>query len=141
MESTSTKNYKIYADKPQRDAAFGSIDDTLEPILVNLASDAETIFGPKKIISKSDWLNCYEEKGQNYEKWLTNSKRNKVNSERSKIYLNIIDPSITSDFQQALFKYCQAFFTGLEVVLTPPEEGFMTKHKIENRIHWDTEKI
>lgn len=98
MESTSTKNYKIYADKPQRDAAFGPIDDTLEPILVNLASDAETIFGPKKIISKSDWLNCHEEKGQNYEKWLTNSKRNKVNSERSKIYLNIIDPSIASDF-------------------------------------------
>ena len=29
----------------------------------------------------------------------------------------------------------------MEIVLTPPEVGFMEKHQIENRIHWDTNKI
>jgi len=29
----------------------------------------------------------------------------------------------------------------MEVVLKAPEEGFMEKHQIESRIHWDTNKV
>jgi hypothetical protein len=113
----------------------------LDPLLVKLANDADTIYGAKEILSSSDWLACHKEEGQPFENWLNNPKRNEVNKAQSKIYLNIIDISIGVEFQQALHRYCSAFYTGMEVVLMAPEEGFMEKHKIESRIHWDTNKL
>ncbi len=94
-------------------------------MLAKLAKKAETIYGAKEILSSSDWLACHKEEGQTYDRWLKNPTRNQVNKARSKIYLNIIDTSIGLDFQEALLKYCSAFYTGMQVVLTPPQEGFM----------------
>jgi hypothetical protein len=63
-----------------------------------LGNDADTLYGAKEILSSSDWLKCHTEEGQPFENWLSNPKRNEVNKERSKIYLNIIDTSISAEF-------------------------------------------
>ena len=89
---------KPFVDKLQRTTAFGIIEDKLDPLLVKLAEQADNIYGAKEILSNSDWLACHEEEGQSYEKWLNNPKRNEVNEDKKKIYLNIIDPSIGKEF-------------------------------------------
>jgi hypothetical protein len=36
--------------------AFGLIKKSLDPLLVKLGNDADTIYGAKEILSPSDWL-------------------------------------------------------------------------------------
>jgi hypothetical protein len=104
MESTkpvfkAAKERKKYvSDKAHRKMAFGLIQKNLDPLLVKLGNDADTIYGPKEILDPSDWLACHKEEGQPFEKWLNTPTRNKVNKIQSKIYLNIIDVSIGIDF-------------------------------------------
>ena len=141
MESTRNKIQKPFADKAQRDAAFGPIDETTDPLLVKLSENVLNKYGTKMILTKDDWLACHKEEGQNYEQWLSESKKNEVNKEKSKIYLNIIDTLVESDFQHNLLKYCKAFFTGMDVILIPPEEGLMEKLQIESRINEYSQEI
>jgi hypothetical protein len=65
---------------------------------VKLSENVLNKYGTKMILTKDDWLACNKEEGQNYEQWLSESKKNEVNKEKSKIYLNIIDTRVESDF-------------------------------------------
>ena len=89
------------------------------------------MFKPKQILSESDWLACHKEKGQTFDEFLKSPKRNKVTRTKSKVYLNITDPSISEEFTQKLFKYCSAFYTGIEVkLLKCKSKDFMKANRI-----------
>jgi len=59
-----------------------------------------------------------------------------VSKERSKIYILVIDSSITPEFLQNLKVYCEAYYTGLNVEIMFPKSGnFLEENQIPNRVN------
>jgi hypothetical protein len=70
---------------------------------------------PKKIHNGGDWLMSHKEKNQTYDLYENTGVKNLVTPQRSKIYIFVIDPTITPDFIEKMKRYCQAFYTSMDV--------------------------
>jgi hypothetical protein len=73
-------------------------------------------------------LKSHKENGQTYDDYQKPGVKNLVTKQRNKIYIFVIDPSISADFLQKLKLYCEAFYTGMIVeIMTPKSANFMEK--------------
>ena len=67
---------------------------------------AEKLFEPKTILDEGDWLMSHKEKGQTFDDYCKPGAKNPVTPDRKKIYIFVIDKSITKDFLDKLQLYC-----------------------------------
>ncbi len=71
----------------------------------------------------------HKEPGQTFEDYQKPNVKNLVTKQRFKIYIFVIDPSISSEFLQKLKLYCEAFYTGMTVeIMTPKTGNFMEEN-------------
>jgi hypothetical protein len=60
--------------------------------------------------------------------------KNLVTETRNKIYIFVIDATITPDFVEKLKKYCKAFYTGMIVeIMLPKRADFLETLEIPSR--------
>ena len=143
MVEVSKVSKTAVVTQEKRLEAIGDLKVKCEKGVKVVCENAETLFKPMVIHSRGDWLASHEEKGQTFDEFTRRVTRNKVTAERSKVYLNITDSSITEDFTEKLLAYCSAFYLGMEVVLLvkPKGKDFMKEHDIPNRINQQTGQI
>jgi hypothetical protein len=111
----------IYCPLAKRIKAIGALIG--DPIIDNLASEAESLYNPKKVQTKHDWLACRKERGQTYDEYKQGSPDiSWVNKRFNTILMVMLDNSVPVEMQNALLNYCTAFFTGCDVKLKRPGE-------------------
>ena len=65
-----------------------------------------------------------------------------MTADRNKIYIFVLDPSISTDFLENLKIYCLAYYTGMTVeIIFPKSKTFLEEMKITNRINDYTGQI
>lgn len=77
----------------------------------------------------------HKEKGQTYDDYCKPGVKNDVTPKKNKIYILVIDPTIEKEFLEKLKLYCQAYYTGMVVVIKHAKENFLEEMKIPNRIN------
>lgn len=116
----------IFCPRKKRLEALGPLIS--DPILDKLAAEAETLFIPKRVLSKDDWLASRKELGQTYPKYKMGSPDiNWINARFKTIVLVMLDDTVPPEMQAGLELYCSAFFTGCDVKIKRPGEMWQNK--------------
>lgn len=112
------KAIKTVMTKEQRLRAIGPLDEFADDVMDKyMASYAEEIFEPKRILSDGDWLVTNREPDQRFE-YYKQGKGNIIwlSPNKNMIYLFISDNSFTDEQIQKYQLYASAFFTGAKGV-------------------------
>lgn len=87
-------------------------DDLLEKLLKN----SESMFIPKKVNSRNDWLKEHRENGQSIQRYSQGGPDIAwLNKFRDTIYVFILDLKLDEHVQQLIKEYVEAFFLGSKV--------------------------
>ena len=119
--------------------AIGNTKTCSDKCMKFILENSERLFMPKKIHESGDWLMSHKEKDQTFDKYDQTGVKNLVTEQRSKIYIFVIDPSITPDFQDKLRRYCRAFYTGMDVQIKMPKNAdFLDSLEVPKRMNGGT---
>ena len=109
-----------FCNKQQRDKALKGVPDFTrsDPVLQHMIDNITTIEKPKKVRGPDDWLKTVRESGQDIARYKGGDPEiNWQHSRCNKIYLFIIDNSITEEIQDKLLRLATAQFHGMDVKL------------------------
>ena len=122
--------------KAERLVALGNTRACNDKCLQHILDNSEKLFMPKKIHESGDWLMSHKEKDQTFDKYDQTGVKNLVTEQRNKIYIFVIDPSITPDFTDKLRRYCAAFYTDMDVQIKMPKSAdFLKTLDVPNRMN------